>query len=505
MPDPLIAFGGVDVVAGGRRLLSDIQWRIMPGENWAVLGGNGSGKTTLLRLIRGDAWPHPDSRGRRVYTVNGQSSESPLALKGHVAMVSAEMQENYFRRGCNLTGGDVVRTGFRGTLWLYDRLTDAQEDRVQSLIACFDLVRLSRKPLIEMSTGEARRVLMARALVKRPRLLLLDEWLNGLDIQGRQILTDALEQIMAEGTQVILTTHHAREIPSAVKNVLRLRDGRIVSGEVVPQAKRSMAEACINNPGEELIALENCDVYLSRQKVLHGITWRMQEGENWAILGPNGSGKSTFLRVITGDEYPAFGGSVRRRGKPGPFSVADIKRGIGMVTIELQTAYRFALSGAEVAVSGFYASIGLYEEAADEQRDAARCWLRKLGLEHLAERDFSRMSYGERRRLLIARALVNDPRILVLDEPTAGLDAASREAVLQLIEDVSGSGVSLLMVTHLLDELPATVNRVLMLKEGSVYTQGDREHVLTDQNVAQLFDYNLSKSATPPDASAVKS
>ena len=188
--DPLVTLDDVDVRLWGRALLRRISFTLREGESWALLGGNGAGKTTLLRLLRGEAWPHPGSRGRRTFHLDGSASESPIGARERIALVSAEAQDAYLRRGWAVPLEDVVRSGFTDGVWPGGRLDPAREAAVDGAIGLLGLSAVRRRTMVEVSTGEARRALLARALAPRPRALLLDEFVNGLDAASRSMVLD---------------------------------------------------------------------------------------------------------------------------------------------------------------------------------------------------------------------------------------------------------------------------------------------------------------------------
>jgi molybdate transport system ATP-binding protein len=197
----------------------------------------------------------------------------------------------------------------------------------------------------------------------------------------------------------------------------------------------------------------------------------MRRGENWCIRGPNGSGKSTLLALICGDHPQAYANDIRLFGMPrgSGESIWDIKRRIGLLSTEFQIAYRRAASGLEVVVSGFHDSIGMYEPSSPAEEAAARELLEGLGLEELAERDFDTLSGGQQRLLLLARAMVKRPELLVLDEPCQGLDPANRGRILAMLERIvpgTGAGADLIYVSHHRDELPRCLTHLLELPGG---------------------------------------
>jgi molybdate transport system ATP-binding protein len=221
-----------------------------------------------------------------------------------------------------------------------------------------------------------------------------------------------------------------------------------------------------------LIRLHQASVYLGRQPALRDIHWELRAGEHWVVTGPNGSGKSTLLRLIAGDVHPALGGLVQRFDLTSKDTLWDLRRRIGYVSPAFQAAYRENLSGLEVVASGFRSSVGLLDKPTPAEIRQATGLARRLGLSSLARRNTLDMSYGEFRRILLARALVHDPRLLVLDEPLDGLDAMGRRAMSRVLEEVARGGTSLVLVTHHGEDWPRCLTHHARLEAGRLVAQG---------------------------------
>ncbi len=491
----LISLEDVDVRLWGAAILSGITFALREGESWAVLGANGSGKTTLLRLLRGDAWPHPASGGQRLYHFPDGPSESPIGARERIAFVSAEAQDAYERRAWNVRVEDVVRTGFAGGVWVTEPLSADEERRVGEAIDLLGIGHLRKESILEVSTGEARKALLARALAPRPRVLLLDEFCNGLDAGSRRALLEVVSTIARSGTPIVFATHRHDEIVPEVTHAAVLEKGRIVAqgrrADVLPRWARAAAPVAVPVPApvsapapapvpapplapRTLVSIERADVLVEGRRVLREVTWRMRDGENWVVRGPNGAGKSTFLRLLAAEEHAAPGGRIERLDLGDRPSVWDVKARIGMVTPRLQADHRLDASGEEVVLSGFFASIGLGDEPTPAQREAAARWMDRLGAGHLARRRIDSLSYGELRRLLVARALVTEPELLLLDEPFNGLDPSSREALMRVVQGLCESGTRIVLVTHHDSEVVPAVNRELELRDGRIVRQGPR-------------------------------
>jgi molybdate transport system ATP-binding protein len=214
-------------------------------------------------------------------------------------------------------------------------------------------------------------------------------------------------------------------------------------------------------------------VLVDGHPVLDRITWSLRAAESWAVVGPNGAGKSTLLRLLAGEEQPA-GGTIQRLDLGLRASAQDLHRRVSRVGPELQARHRADPTGEEVVLSGFAGTIGLAEPPSFAERERAAAWMARLGLEPFARRRIHSLSYGELRRLLIARALAPGPEVLLLDEPLAGLDAATRGWMVSTLDRARAGGTSLVVVSHHPDEIPPGVDRLARLERGRITWRGAR-------------------------------
>lgn len=364
-----------------------------------------------------------------------------------------------------------------------------------------------------MSTGEIRRTLLCRALLSKKKLLILSDPFSGLDVTSRGILLEFFQKMAGkkyDGSTpaIILGMERYKEIPETITNVIEFEKGQAVfigtkseyekilaereaeksktrdaeKNAFVSELKNvqsesailnedfsssrkdvtSSTEAVVTSTGKDvtssvversLIAMNDVNVGWDDHKVLRNFTWSVIPGEHWFIRGPNGSGKTTLLELITGDNKQVYCNDVwlfgRKRGTGE--SIWDIKKKMGIVSYRLHVEYRMVgstdLEG--VIISGFRDTIGLYEQRTDIEVQTARRWLKLAGFEGREMESFSSLSYGEQRAILIIRAAVKNPDILILDEPCHGLDDQYRQKILDLLETVGETGTtSLLHVTH---------------------------------------------------------
>jgi len=489
VPRPLVTLDRVDVRLGGVELLRDVSLEVNEGEGLAVVGPSGSGKSTLLRLLRGDLWPSPSSAGRRLFHGPDGAHESPIGARDRFRLVAPEQQDVYVRRDWEMPVEAVIRSGLADAVWPPEAATAADTARIRATAERLAIAPLLHRSYLELSRGEGRRVLLARALVAAPALLVLDEPCDGLDAAARAAFLAGVSSALAGGTAVVMATHRRDEVVVGLSRVVMLRGGRIervASRQAFLDRDRDRYRDRDPDPDRDLdrdrdrdpdpdpdpdrdrdpFRLSAVTVLVHGRAVLADLSFSIAPGERLAFVGPNGAGKSTLLRLLAGEEQPARG-EIDRLGL-GPRAGADDLRGrIGAVSPELQARHRIDATGEEVVLSGFEGSIGLAGPPTGAQRAAAADALARLGIERLARRRIHALSYGELRKLLVARALAPRPAALLLDEPLAGLDAASRAAVAAAVDAAcAASGAALVAVTHHEDELPAGVRRVGLLERG---------------------------------------
>ena len=367
--------------------------------------------------------------------------------------------------------------------------------RRQAVTEQLELGALLARRVTQLSNGERRRVLIARALLKSPRLIILDNPFAGLDEHFRTKLGKHLDNLMQGDLRVMIVGTNRDEIPSGITHILYVKDGQLKVAATTAQSRPPSASvragglgavvAAVSNrlgqepPRKTLVSMKNVNVSYNGTKVLGNVNWIVRENEQWALLGPNGAGKTTLLSLILADNPQAYANDItlfgRRRGSGE--SIWEIKQKIGWVAPELHLYYPRNTTCLDVVCSGWFDSVGLYRQCSAKQRETAVAWLHQLGLADCAEKTIAQVSEGEQRLALIARALVKSPTLLVLDEPCQGLDASNRDRVLQAIDWVGNrTRASIIYVTHRADELPQSITHVLRLNEGQVVDQTSKRN-----------------------------
>ena len=454
--------------------LLDINWTLQPGEVWAIMGASGSGKVR--------AWPrHVDRRRRdhaRALWTGVVANAGVVSLESQAALIERER----LRDDSDIT--DKVSQGTPVRDMLNEVCTDPE--LLEQLITLFRLDGLLDRGFRKLSSGETRKLLFTRALTSQPDLLIVDGPFEGLDAQTVPLVNDILRQF-AKKTALLLVINRFDELPDFISHIALMEKGRLkITVETcdkpamdsisqllhlkttqlqIPDTDPGDSSAPLN-PDNPLVNIRDASVRYTDNLVFEHLDWRIDSGQHWQLTGPNGSGKTSLLNLITGDHPQCYNNDIfvfgyqRGNGE----SIWDIKQHIGYVSSALHWDYRVSINCKNVIISGFYDSIGLYARATDLQQEIATKWLRVLGFQQRAMQAFNQFSYGDQRLLLIARAMVKHPDLLILDEPCFGLDDINRQLVLALIEKIcAGSETTVIYVNHHAEDRIEGINNYLAL------------------------------------------
>ena len=474
---PLLSLHKVSNRLWDKPILKNITWSTELGQSWAILGPNGAGKSTLIKVILGQL-PYCGTI-KRDAQISTFDKIAYVSLEQQKILVAREEKKDRYeeysgKEQHSLSGHEFIDPEGLHT----EKLLETAEH--------LGLVPLLEKPLRHFSNGETRKTLIAKALLADPRLLILDEPFDGLDSASAEWLSQSISGLIQSGLAIWLVSHRFEELVPEIKHVLCLKSGKIfaqglrsevLNMEIMERlyaedegAKTLLINAESNEEKFErlipqnvpestttnkkppcIIRMRNVNVRYGENVVLDKFNWSVNQGENWKIIGPNGAGKSTLLSLISGDNLQAYSNQIylfgKRRGSGE--SVWDIKQRIGLVSPEFQVRYRESISVMKVVLSGFFDTIGFYQAASETQKRTALNWMSFLKIDELAKQDYTQLSYGQQRLILIARAMVKSPPLLILDEPCQGLDCTNRDRVLELIDHIGlNSATQILYVTH---------------------------------------------------------
>ncbi|MCZ2257787.1 ABC transporter ATP-binding protein [Sporosarcina sp. G11-34] len=240
---------------------------------------------------------------------------------------------------------------------------------------------------------------------------------------------------------------------------------------------------------EEIVSLKNVSFTRDGREILRHINWSIQKNEQWGILGLNGSGKTSLLNIVSGYQFPSSGEVSVLGNLFGKTNLPELRKKIGFVSNSLDRFSQYFNNEMmeKVVVSGKFASFGLYEQVAKEDWEKANSLLERLRLTYLKGKRYQLLSEGEKRRVLIARSLMSDPELLILDEPCSGLDLLSREQFLQSINEIMKNECHIVYVTHHIEEFVEGISHVLLLKDGEIIAAGPKKDVVRDDLLSETY------------------
>lgn len=501
MAEKFLSLEKVSVKTGDKFLLDNLDLTIHRGEQWVITGPSGSGKTLLAHTLAGRHFYtgrieyHFGGSGQGQGPVTGDATPGENARAGG-RVILVEQQHRfknlvgsaglYYQQRFNASDADqtiTVEQELKEYTTIEGPVTEEWLDNlhIRSLLS---------RPLIQLSNGENKRVQLAIALLEDPALLILDNPFLGLDAAGRALLHQIINGLAAKGIQVLLLMTGMQDLPEAITHVARLNDGKWAFtglkeafqsvNETGPEAHldpdilaqlRALPGGSSTADFSTAVKMEDVTIQYGEKILLNAVSWEVKKGERWNVSGPNGAGKSTLLSLITADNPQAYANKIwlfdRRRGSGE--TIWDIKQKIGFVSPELHLYFDYSTNCLEVIASGLFDTIGLFRPLNAEQEERTLLWMKLLSLTALRSKRLAQLSTGQQRMVLLARALIKNPPMLILDEPCQGLDdrqtAYFREFITLLCE---AFGTTLIYVSHYTREIPDCVTHFLKLDNGSV-------------------------------------
>jgi molybdate transport system ATP-binding protein len=452
-----------------------------------VVGPTGSGKTTSAEVILGRHYTHEGAVRWPLLNqlrARGRKADYPTQVIAHVTFKEESRlfsyAGHYYQQRFEFADRDeplsldqFLRAG-----------TQADDAAIHALTDRLGVRGQLAQPFMTLSNGQTRRARLARALLAQPELLILDDPFIGLDAAGRAELSVLLGELIRDGKRLVLICR-ADAVPGWVTDVLRLPAppphpgkgaGRLGEGRSRtpnPTTPFPPREGGDHNPNASpLLELANVSVTHVGRAILDRVSWTVRAGERWAVVGPNGSGKTTLLSLLCGDHPQAYANDIRLFGRQRGTgeTIWDVKRNVGLVSPEFHLYFTEPLTAARAAATGFFDGVADHPTTL-EQNGRVRELFAAFGIAPLAERPFRCLSTGEQRLVLLTRALVKRPKLVILDEPFQSLDVERMELCRNWLDHELGEDQTLLFVTHDSAELPGSVTRTLRLERGRIASE----------------------------------
>lgn len=446
------------------------------------VGANGSGKTSLAKALAGE-----------LELISGSCE---LDVKNCVR-ISFEKQQELIEEDFRLRNSDINNAeeekGITPRL-LIEKSAKVPQSVINALCDRLKITSLLDQPYNILSSGEGRKVLIAEAILANKTQIIMDAPFDGLDVETRADLMTLFESLYQSNKLIILIVNRYDEIPKFSDHLGVINDCELIkfgtTADLLSDLEFMQLENSerINNlalpkiPSDvkvelnpaPLVDMSKVVVRYQDQIIINNLTMTIDHGEHWQFIGPNGAGKSTLISLITGDHPQGYSNNLRLFGiqRGSGETIWDIKKNIGFVSPSFHLSYRVNCSVLNVILSGYFDSIGLYEKPGDEKIALAHEWLKIIGLDVLANAPFKSLSFGQQRLILIARALVKHPPLLILDEPLQGLDNISRLLVKKFVEHLMKVGTTqVIFVSHHREDAPNGITNILeFVPFGNTYT-----------------------------------
>ena len=493
------------------RFQQPVNFTAADGECLAIVGNNAAGKSMLVDIITGK---HPLLISPVKYDFSPSKAKMVCDNLKHITFHDAYGTDDgtyYYQQRWNQhdidaypTVGELLeQTEQIAQKSLDDELALTQEEKIkvneqrfsikEKIFALFHIEQLVNKKIVMLSSGELRKFQLTRTMIYNPRVLIMDNPFIGLDVNARKQLHELLKLLVSQtNLLLIIVLSKLDDMPDFITHVVEVKDRVVLPKITIQQWKKQnhlppkqvLSEEkqlrIINLPYSEhfnlkqsmenadVISFNNVTIRYGDRTILDNLSFTVRNGEHWALSGENGSGKSTLLSIVCADNPQAYANSITLFGyKRGTGeSIWDIKQFIGYISPEMHRAYLRDMPAIEIVASGLRDSVGLYHKPKPEQLDICRFWMGVFGVGHHFNSSFLKLSAGEQRLVLLARAFVKDPALLILDEPLHGLDLINRRLVKDIIEAFcKRKNKTLIMVTHYEEELPSIIDHHIRLNK----------------------------------------
>ncbi|WP_207422887.1 ATP-binding cassette domain-containing protein [Desertivirga brevis] len=460
-----------------KQVLNNLNWTIEQGENWLLGGTSGSGKTSLAKVIAG--LQKAAGHVRIDFDKESSLEAEVLFVESWYRFKNIEGLSNFYyqQRYTSLQANETITVN--AELQHYGKEKNLEFEGLEKLLQALNFSALQNSQLLELSSGEHKKLQLIKALWLKPQLLIIDQPYTGLDALSRTKLNSLLDNLSDEGLHYILICND-KELPRSLNCFAEIVEGQLKRlnslEEISASGTRQSRELPVflkerpSYTSDEIVRMVDVNISYGEKQVLKNINWEVRAGEKWLLQGPNGSGKSTLLSLINGDHPQSYAnnfylfGNKRGSGE----SIWDIKQHTGIISPEFHWYFDATSTVWQSIASGFYDSVGLYRQLPFSKSAKVDELIDFFDLTENKSDLLSNLPLGKQRLVLLARTIIKNPELLILDEPCQGLDQQQTAYFNQLVDELSVNGMTIIYVGHFASALPTCLEKRIVLNEGKV-------------------------------------
>jgi len=475
MDKPFVYIQDLNLGYRNKTVLKNLYWEMNSGESYAIGGKSGTGKTALAKAIA-SLVPFQGSIEIN-FDQQNKLPQEVLYVESWYQFKNLEGVANFYyqQRYTSLQANDTLTV--HAELVNYGKEKGLHFDRVEPILEALDFATFASSQLIELSSGEHKKLQLVKALWLKPQLLIIDQPYTGLDTASRKNLNALLDQVAAEGVQLILISNDT-ELPTSIRSFAEIRDGQLLKVDALESAAveihlREIPDFLKESPvysTQDIVKMVNVNISYSEKQILKNINWEIKAGEKWLLQGHNGSGKSTLLSLINGDHPQSYANELylfgNRRGSGE--SIWDIKQHIGLISPEFHWYFDPTATVWQSIASGFYDTVGLFQQLPYTKSTQVDELVAYFGLNEEKNELLTALPLGKQRLVLLARTIIKNPELLILDEPCQGLDQQQSKHFNQLVDELCSNGMTLIYVGHFESQLPTCIEKRILLEKGEV-------------------------------------
>ncbi|MCX2584930.1 ATP-binding cassette domain-containing protein [Pedobacter sp. MR22-3] len=473
---PFVHIQNLNLSYHNKLVLKDLYWAMNVCENYVIGGKSGTGKTSLAKAIAGLI---PAQGSIEIdFDVLSTLPKEVLYVESWYQFKNLEGVANFYYQQRYTSQQAKETLTVHAELVSYGKEKGLHLDQVEPILEALGFATFASSQLIELSSGEHKKLQLVKALWLKPQLLIVDQPYTGLDAASRKSLNILLDRVAEEGVQLILICNES-ELPTCINSFAEIREGQLIQVDALEPSVsseihlREIPDFLKESPvysSQNIVKMVNVNISYGEKQVLKNINWEVKAGEKWLLQGHNGSGKSTLLSLVNGDHPQSYANELylfgNRRGSGE--SIWDIKQHIGLISPEFHWYFDPTATVWQSIASGFYDSVGLFQQLPYSKSEQVNELINYFGLTESRNELLSTLPLGNQRLVLLARTIIKNPELLILDEPCQGLDQQQTQHFNQLVDELCSNGMTLIYVGHFESQLPTCIEKRILLEKGEV-------------------------------------